>query len=183
MDDRKIVDLYFNRDEQALLETQSKYGAYLKSIAQRVLKSRQDAEECVNDTYQRAWDSIPPNSPQRLSTYLGKITRNLSISRLTHENALKRNKKAQVLLSEVEEFIPDSRGDFSTDLEIKEAISSFLNKLSVNERVVFVRRYFYASSVKEIAEDYCLSQSNVKVILYRTRKNLKQFLEMEGISV
>ena len=183
MEDNKIVELYFKRDERALLETQTKYAKYLGSISYNVLKSRQDAEECVNDTYQKAWDSIPPKSPQNLATYLGKIVRNLSISRLFYNNAQKRNKSIEVLLSEVEEFLPSESTSFADQLALKEIINIFLSRLDKIERIVFVRRYFYASSIKDISSDYALKQSNVKVMLYRLRARLKDYLQREGVSI
>ncbi|MBR2384063.1 MAG: RNA polymerase sigma factor [Clostridia bacterium] len=183
MEDYKIVELYFKRDERALLETQTKYAKYLNSISYNVLKSRQDAEECVNDTYQKAWDSIPPNSPQKLSAYLGKIVRNLSISRLLYNKAQKRNKNLEVLLSEIEEFLPSESSDFVEQVALKELINVFLSRLEKIERVVFVRRYFYASSIKDISSDYGLKQGNVKVMLFRLRAKLKDHLQREGVSI
>ncbi len=182
MEDCKIVELYFKRDESALLESQNKYDGYLKSISNNILSSRFDVEECVSDTYQRAWDTIPPKCPQRLSTYLGKIVRNLSISRLFYNNAQRRNKNAEVLLSEVEDFLP-CQGDLVEEIELKEIINSFLSRLEKKERVIFVRRYYYASPIKEIAADYGLKLSSVKVILFRLREKLKDYLQREGVSV
>ncbi len=183
LEDYKIVELYFKRDERALLETQTKYAKYLNSISYNVLKSRQDAEECVNDTYQKAWDSIPPNSPQKLSAYLGKIVRNLSISRLLYNKAQKRNKNLEILLSEIEEFLPSESSDFVEQVALKELINVFLSRLEKIERVVFVRRYFYASSIKDISSDYGLKQGNVKVMLFRLRAKLKNHLQREGVSI
>ena len=183
LEDNKIVELYFERNEQALLQTQCKYGRYLNSISYNILKSRLDAEECVSDTYQKAWISIPPKRPQRLSTYLGKIVRNLSISRLFYNKAQKRDKNVEVLLSEVEEFVPSDKGDLVDEIALKEIINLFLLGLDKTDRVIFVRRYFYASSIKDIANDYHLSQSNVKVTLFRLRAKFKDYLEREGVSI
>ena len=108
MEDERIIELYFNRNEYAIIETDNKYGKYLGYISANILRSKQSAEECVNDTYQKAWDTIPPKRPERLSAYLGKITRNLSISRLSYENAQKRNRKYDVLLSELEDCLPNA---------------------------------------------------------------------------
>ncbi|MBE5742943.1 MAG: RNA polymerase sigma factor [Clostridiales bacterium] len=183
MFDERIIEMYFERNQDAIVETDNKYGRYLNYISFNILRSRLSAEECVNDTYQKAWDNIPPKRPERLSTFLGKITRNLSISRLSYENAQKRNRKTDLLLSELEDCIPDNKGDFTKGIELKDAINGFLETLSRQERIVFVRRYWYASSIKEIGEAYGLKESLVKVNLFRMRKKLKEYLEKEGISI
>ena len=183
MEDNKIIELYFSRDELALIETENKYGKYLRYISANILHSKQSAEECVNDTYQITWDTIPPKKPEKFSAYLGKITRNLSISRLSYENAQKRNRKTDLLLSELEDCIPDKKGDFTRNIELKDAINGFLKTLSRQERILFVRRYWYASSIKEIEIAYGLKESAIKVNLYRMRKRLKEYLEKEGISI
>ena len=183
MEDERIIELYFNRNEYAIIETDNKYGRYLGYISANILRSKQSAEECVNDTYQKAWDTIPPKRPERLSAYLGKITRNLSISRLSYENAQKRNRKYDVLLSELEDCIPNADYNFDDQIALKNAINGFLTTLTNINRVVFVRRYWYASSINQIAKDYRLSVSKVKVTLYRTRLKFKDYLEREGISI
>lgn len=183
MEDNKIVELYFERNERALLETQNKYSGYLTSVSYNIIKSRLDAEECVSDTYQRAWETIPPKRPEKLSTYLGKIVRNLSISRLFYNQAQKRNKKAEVLLSEVEEFVPSDNGDLVEEIALSELLNIFLSRLDKIERVIFVRRYYYATPVKEIAKAYGLNQNSVKVTLFRLRAKLKDYLQREGVSI
>lgn len=179
MEDNKIIETYFMRDERAIIMTAEKYGRYLSSISFNLLRSRLDAEECVNDTYKNAWESIPPNRPQKLSTYLGKIVRNLSISRLFYNNAQKRDKTVTVYLDEIAEMT-GAITDFENQVVLKDLINAFLFSLDKLTRVIFVRRYFYASPIKQIAKDYKLSESNVKVILHRTRKSFKEFLEREG---
>jgi len=185
MDDKLIIELYWNRSEEAIAETQKKYGKYCHYIAYNILSSTQDAEECVNDTYQKAWETIPPKKPEKLSAYLGKLTRNLAINRSIHDRAAKRSQESKVILDEAEEFIPDplSVGDFTDEIHLQNTINGFLGSLTKEVRVVFVRRYWYMSSIKEIAKDYGLSESNVKITLMRTRNKLKEYLEREGITV
>jgi RNA polymerase sigma-70 factor (ECF subfamily) len=183
MEDNQIVQLYFDRSEEAISQTAVKYGKYCHTIAYNILHNFEDSEECVNDTYQKAWDTIPPKTPQRLSTYLGKITRNLSISRLSYEKAQKRNVNLTVILSELDECIPKTQGSIDDSLTLKYAIDKFLRTLQKEVRIIFVRRYWYASSIKEIARDYDLSESKVKVTLHRVRIKFKEFLEEEGVNI
>ena len=186
MDDSKIVELYFKRDEKALSETKAKYHKYCHYIANSILNSNEDADECVNDTYLKAWNSIPPSKPQRLSTYLGKITRNLALNMYIASRAKKRSDKTEVILDELCEVIPDSTNDGRAQADkiaLKDAINGFLASLEKNTRIIFVRRYWYLSPIKEIAKDLDLSESNVKVILHRTRNDFKVYLEKEGINV
>ncbi len=184
MDDKQIVALYWERSETAIAETERKYGRYCHYIARNILYSDQDAEECVNDTYQKAWETMPPKKPELLSTYLGKITRRIAINRYIHDHADKRSPGMQVILDEAEEFIPDpANGDVSDEIYLRDAINSFVASLTQEVRVVFVRRYWYMSSVKDIAKDYGMTESNVKVTLMRTRNRFKEYLEREGISI
>lgn len=184
MDDKQIVALYWERSETAITETDKKYGKYCHYIAHNILYSDQDAEECVNDTYQKAWETMPPKKPELLSAYLGKLTRHIAINRYIHERAKKRTHGTEVILSEVEEFIPDPEGrDVSDEVHLRDAINSFVASLSQDVRVVFVRRYWYMSSVKDIAADYDMTESNVKVMLMRTRNKFKDYLEKEGITI
>jgi len=184
MQDDQIVALYWQRDEAAIQETAKAYGNYCYRIAYDILHSEQDAEECVNDTYVKAWESIPPSKPERLSTYLGKLTRNVAINRYLHDRAQKRNAGANVDFDEVANLIPDaSEGNPLDECLIKECINRFMGSLPRQTRVVFVRRYWYMHSVKSIATSMGLSESNVKIILLRTRKKLKAFLKKEGIFV
>lgn len=185
MEDKAIVDLYWERSDDAISETQKKYGKYCHYIAFNILYSDLDAEECVNDTYVNAWNSMPPHKPEHLSTFLGKITRNLALDRYRYNNVHKRSAYAEVILSEVREFVPEPADDKSmTDrIALKDAINTFLTSLTLKERILFVRRYWYVSQIKEIAHDYDMSVSNVKVTLMRTRKKFKAYLEKEGIEI
>ena len=185
MEDNKIIELYWERSETAITETQNKYGRYCHYIAYNILYSNEDSEECVNDTYLRAWDSMPPHRPERLSAFLGKITRNLALDRYHRSRAQKRSSNVEVALGELEECIPDVRGGLSVadEIVLRDAINGFLASLPVRTRKVFVRRYWYLSTVKDIACDLDMSESNVKVLLLRTRQRFKSYLEKEGIVI
>lgn len=183
MEDHRIVALYWQRDERAIQETQQKYEHYLTKIAYNVLSDWEDSSESVNDTYLKAWNSMPPHRPGILATYLGKITRQASIDLLRKKNSVKRQASQYALsLSELEECI--SRGDITekyADLHLlAETISTFLRTLSPQARRLFVGRYYFMDSVKEVAA-YCgMSRSGAKSMLHRTRLKLKEYLEQEG---
>lgn len=184
MDDKKIIELYFERSEQAISETAKKYGRYCHYIAFQILHNEEDSEECVNDTYFRAWNAIPPKRPERLRTFLGKITRNLSLNKWEKQTAQKRGSgQTEQVLEELMECIPADNNveKVIEDKYILEILNDFLDKLPADKRKLFVRRYFYLSSIKEIAKDYGLSESKVTVTLFRTRKMLKEVLEKEGV--
>lgn len=184
MDDRQIIALYNERSEAALSETAKKYGRYCRTVAYNILRNEEDSEECVNDTWLRAWESIPPQCPERLSAFLGKITRNLALNRYKHKNREKRGGGQTVLvLEELNECIPgaDSTEEAANEALLVEVLNGFLAELPVDKRKIFMRRYWYLSSVKEIAEDFGLSESNVKMTLLRLRSKLKSVLEKEGI--
>ena len=184
MDDKQIVALYWERSEDAIAQTEKKYGRYCHYIARNILYSDQDAEECVNDTYQKAWETMPPKKPELLSAYLGKLTRHIAINSYIHDHADKRSPGMQMILDEAEEFIPDpADSDISDEIHLRDAINSFLASLTQEVRVVFVRRYWYMSSVKDIAKDYGMTESKVKITLMRTRNRFKEYLEGEGISI
>ena len=185
MDDSMIIELYWNRSEEAISETEKKYGKYCHYIANNILSNDEDAEECVNDSYLRAWNSIPPMRPNRLQTYLGKIVRNLSLNKLEKASTEKRGAgQAPLILDELAECIPDRRVDSVTEaILIKGVISHFLDSLSKEARKIFVRRYWYMASIKEISVEYGISEGNVAVSLLRTRKKLKSVLEEEGIEL
>jgi len=183
MDDRQIVELYFARSEQAIEETRKKYGRYCRYIAKNVLGSDEDAEECENDTYLRAWESIPPNRPEKLSAFVGRIVKNLALNRLEARHAKKRSGQAELALSELEECLPDTSGDPADELALRDAVNGFLDSLPKLTRVIFVRRYWYLSPIKDIASDYGIGESRVKVTLMRTRARLKEHLTKEGISI
>lgn len=183
MDDNTIVDLYWKRNEQAIEATANKYGSYCNSIAMRIVGNMLDAEECVNDTYQAAWTSIPPNKPAILSTYIGKLTRRISLKVLRSRGTQKRgNGEVELSLEELHECIPDS---FSLDeaVEFKDLVHSlntFLSQLPVNERRVFVLRYWHAYPVATICKRLGYSKSKVESMLHRTRSKLKKQLMKEG---
>ena len=186
MEDKDIIRLYLERSEEAISETALKYSVLLSRIAFGILRSREDAEECVSDTYMRAWNSIPPSQPKRLSAFLGKITRNLSLNRYQQLTAQKRGGGSrEVALEELEECIP-AAGDLQReveDAELAELINGFLDKLGRESRIIFMRRYWYFCTVSEIAEDMSIGESKVKMSLLRTRKKLKQYLEKQGVAL
>ena len=183
MDDKKIVELYFARSEDAIKETEKKYGRYCYRIAYNILYSKEDSEECVNDTYVKAWHAMPPHNPWRLSTFLGKITRNLALDRYAYHKADKRYGNTVLVYEEIAECIPHPGENCSVadEVALKIAIDGFLSSLSKEQRMIFLRRYFYLSPVKQIARDFGMTESNVKIILYRTRKQFKEYLEAQGI--
>ncbi len=187
IEDEKIVELFWQRSEEAISIVRVKYARYCYAIAFRILHSSENAEECVNDTLLRVWDAIPPARPNMLSIFLGKITRNLSLNYLEKNNAQKRGGGiAEHLLSELEECIPSSNNspeDLFDEQYALDVINRFLQETSTSKRKVFVRRYWYGSSIKEIGKDIGFSESKVSTILFRMRKNLKSVLEKEGISL
>ena len=184
MDDHRIVELYWERSEQAIKETASKYADYCYAIAYNILGNREDSEESVNDTYLDAWNSMPPHRPIFLSTFLGKITRRISIDKLRRRNAEKRGGGTLTLaLEELEECL-STRDDLQKELEIQilsDAINRFLEALSDTERRVFLCRYWYVDSIESIAEQFGFSQSKVKSMLLRTREKLKKQLQKEEL--
>lgn len=185
MEDKKIIELFNERSELAVATVEKQYGNYLNKIAKNILGDDSDAEECVNDTYLKAWDSIPPNYPSNLKIYLGKITRNLSLDVLDKNTAIKRGGSvADIVLDELSEIIPDSRVEKNQEsAEIIETINKFLENQTGENRKIFVRRYWYLDSVLDIAKLYHLSESKVKTTLFRMRKGLKEELLREGIQV
>lgn len=184
MDDRKIIDLFFARDEDAIRHTAERYGQRLYGLAERILRNMQDAEESVSDTYFRAWDTIPPKRPDSLFAYLAKICRNLSLKRLDWKTAAKRNAEVVCLTQEMENCIPDTRRDQELDArELGRILDSFLRTLSEENQLIFLRRYWYADTIGEIAQRYGLSEGAVLMRLNRTRSKLAVYLEKEGIRV
>lgn len=187
MEDDAIVKLFFSRDEKALAETAGKYGRYLMKIALNILSSEPDSEECVNDTYLRAWNAIPPARPAVLSTFLGKITRNLSIDRLRERQAHKRMHQAEgkseydLCLTELEECVPDPKNteDEATFHSLEKVISDYLRTLPAQQSQLFVKRYFYMEPLQEAAEELGMSQSKAKSMMLRARRGLKAYLEKE----
>lgn len=184
MDDNNIIKLFWERSEEAIVETSKKYSNYCFTISYNILYNNEDAKECVNDTYLRAWNTIPPNRPNRLATFLGKITRNLSLNRYKYIKAGKRGfGQVELVLSELEACIPapmDTEQIFD-ELVLTEAINKFLDNQKKIKRIVFIQRYWYLMPIKEIAEQNNMSESKVKSMLFRTRNELKVYLEKEGI--
>lgn len=184
MDDSKIVDLYWQRSEQAIDETQKKYGSYCYRIAYNILTSKEDSEETVSDTYMTAWNTIPPHRPSVLATFLGKITRHLSIDRWRTRNAYKRGGgQMELALEELEECIASNENVEQTyaKKELLAAYKRFIEKLPVTERRVFLLRYWYLDSVGDIVQKYGFSESKVKSMLHRTRQKLRRCLAEEGL--
>lgn len=186
MTDSQIIDLYWQRNEEAIKETDRKFGKYCSRIAFNILENREDSEECVNSTYWKAWNTIPPHRPQMLATFLGKITRNLALNIFEKNNAQKRGKgQVMLALEELEACIPDpcSEPPSLEKAELAKALNTFLAGLTDEKRKILVSRYWGLTSVKEIAAMYGLTEGKVKTVLRRTREQLKIFLEQEGISV
>lgn len=183
MDDSEIVRLFWERDEGALAEVSMKYKGYCFSIAMNILGSKEDAEECVNDTLLKLWDMIPPHKPETLSTFLGRITRNIAIDRHRQTLAEKRGGgEAAIAFDELSEIISGSL-DVESETERKELlreINSFLEKLPERKRNIFMCRYWYYDSIRDIASEFGLSESNVSVILNRTRHKLREYLSKKG---
>lgn len=184
MEDAKIITLFWQRDEQAVKETHAAYGSRLYSLSNRILNNHEDAEESVNDTYMETWKSIPPKKPTYFYAYLAAICRNLSLDKLDWRTAAKRNAEVVALTQELENCVPDrqSEGDFERQ-ELRRIFEAFLNCLSKENRLIFLRRYLYADSVAEIAQRYGISESKVKTQLHRTRNKLRAALEKEGIAL
>lgn len=186
MEDRAIVQMYWDRDEKAISATSEKYESYCLSIAGNILGNHEDAEECVNDTYMNTWNSIPPSRPEMLSTYLGKIVRNLSFNLYKKNKAEKRGGgQIAIVLDELSEIIADSK---TTEEEwnhrqLVDCINDFLGGLSAQKRSLFVCRYWYADSVKEIAKRFGMTENNVSVVLRRLRFHLHNYLIERGFEL
>ena len=182
MDDVKIIELYFARDEAAIEETRSSCGRRLRAVAKRILADEQDAEECENDTYLKAWNSIPPARPAHLLAYLIKICRNTAFDALDRRRAGKRSAHVVELTEEMQACIPDVAADVTVEHErMGEVLSAFLRAQSADNRNIFIRRYVLAESVSEVASALGFSESKVKTSLSRTRARLRSYLEKEGV--
>ena len=182
MEDQKIIDLYWQRSEQAIAETDRKYGGYCYAIAYNILSNREDSEESVSDTYMAAWRAMPPRKPGILSAFLGKITRNLALNRFAYDHAAKRNAPGIAVLAEAQEGMGIQTEDHFTDeVALKDVINRFMDALPQETRIVFLRRYWYFCTIEEIAKNCKLPQGTVKSILARTRKKFREFLTKEGI--
>lgn len=186
MEDSQIIQLYWNRDQAAIPATSQKYGNYCLSIAQNILGNSQDAEECVNDTFLNAWNTIPPHRPNMLSTFLGKITRNLSFNRYKYNHAEKRgNGEIHCVLDELAECVSDT-DDVEQEIDRRELVKEiniFLESLPSVKRDIFVGRYWYADGVQALAKRFKMTDNNVSVLLNRTRKQLKTHLSERGFEL
>ena len=186
MEDHEIIDLYWARDQRAISETAGKYNAFLWNIAWNVLRSHDDADECVNDTYLRTWNAVPPARPTAFRSWLGRITRNLSQDRWKQAKAAKRGgDEMELLLGELDACVPAPHGTEKAleDREIAALISTFLRCLPLETRVIFLRRYWYGESVADIAKRLGCGQGKVKSSLFRTRNALRAYLEQEGVAL
>lgn len=182
MEDEKIIALFFQRSEQAIQETDRAYGKRLWCLAKNILTSREDAEESVYDTYLRSWETIPPQHPLHFYGYLAALCRNLSLNKVDWRLAAKRHAEIVTLTQEMEACIPDWRQDAVMESkEIRRVLEAFLDSLSKESRLIFLRRYLYADTIAEICTRYDISESKVKVQLHRTREKLRAWLQKEEI--
>lgn len=184
MDDQQIIELYFARKEQAIKETETKYGRLCYSIAYNILNNREDSEECVNDTYTGIWNAIPPTRPNNFMSFICKITRNLSLKKLEFINREKRSQALLVSFEELEAILPDDRFTLDlSDADVGKLISDFLRTQKIDIRNVFIRKYYYFDSIEDIAKRYSFTESKVKNMLFHTRNKLKDYLIKEGIEL
>ena len=184
MEDSKIIELFFARNEDAIRHTADTYGRRLFLLAERIVKNDEDAEESVSDTYLRAWNTIPPRKPQHFFAYLAKLCRNFALDKLDWKTAAKRNAEVVSLTQEMEVCIPDASRDRELeDRELGRILDAFLRTLTPENRMVFLRRYWYVDTIGEIAARYGISESAVQMRLNRTRTKLAEYLEKEGIRV
>lgn len=184
MDDKNIVDLYLQRDEMAIKETQVKYGSYCYTISNNILSVHEDAEECVNDTWTFAWNKIPPVIPKSLKAFLGKLVRDISLSRYRANHAQKRYSGMEIMLDELEECIP-SEFDIQQKLEqqeLSDLINDWLESISHVDRVLFVKRYYYGVTVKKLAEIQSCTENQMAQRMLKVRNNLKKYLISKGVS-
>ena len=186
MKDQTIIALFFDRREDAIFETKKKYGDYLFSLSYHILKNREDAEECENDTYMEAWNTIPPHEPRSyLYAFLARIARHISLNCCRDRSRLKRSAFISELSAEMEQCIPapDDGECRIDDMTLSDAINGFLSKLDEEKRNIFVRRYWYLDSVADISKRFALSESKVKTTLFRCRNGLREHLEKEGYTL
>lgn len=184
MEDKQIIELYWNRFESAIEETSRKYGRFCFSIANNILRNKEDSEECVNDSYLRVWNAVPPERPKSLKAFLGKITRNVALHTWEKRQAKKRGQDTVTLaLEELQECVPSitNMEMLIEQILLVEVLNQFLGALEPEKRRIFMARYFYFYSIKEIASLYNISESKVKMTLLRSREILKKMLEKEGI--
>jgi len=184
VEDTKIIELFLNRQEEAIRETDAVYGRRLFGLANNILRSFEDSEECVNDTYLKTWHAIPPQKPRHLFGFLAAICRNLSLNRLDWKAAAKRNAEVVALTEEMAMCIPDAAQMRQVEAkELGKLLNAFLAGLPQQSRMIFLRRYWFVDTISQIATRYDISESKVKMQLSRTREKLRMFLEKEGIAV
>lgn len=184
MNDNEILDLYWSREEDAIRQTQQRYGEKLFALALHILDNREDAQECVNDTYLKVWNAIPPQRPTFFFAYLSKICRNQAFGKLDWNNAAKRKAEIVELTEQMQQCIPDTRAEISLEGEqLGTVLNGFLESIPQESRIIFMRRYYFFDSIEEIAERYGITQSKVKTRLYRTRAKLYDYLLQEGIAI
>ena len=186
MEDREIVKLYFDRNERAIIETSEKYGRYCSHIAMNILHNRSDAEECVNDTYLKTWNAIPPHKPSVLSTFLGKIVRNLSFNRYKSLHSQKRGGyETDLILDELCEIVSDEEQveDGVIREDLIEAVNEFIDLLSEEKRYIFIRRYWYSDSISEIASNCRRTENSTSVELSRIRGKLRDYIIERGYEI
>ena len=181
--DEEIVNLYFDRSEEAIAACQIKYGKSCHTVAYNILRSDEDAEECVNDTWLRAWNSIPPERPTRLGAWLSTVTRRLALTRYEKKTAAKRNGGMEASLEELSECVTAGSLTIADEVALSEAINGFLASLPTRTRMIFMRKYWYMDSIADIAKALGMGESAVKVTLHRTREKFRKHLAKEGITV
>lgn len=184
MDDKQIVDLFWERSESAIAETEKKYGRYCHYIAYQILSNDEDAKEIVSDTLLKTWKTIPPNRPEKLKSYVGMVSRQLAFNRYEKQHAKKRGEMALVL-EELSECLPicGDNPDMMSGIALRDSLNAFLGGLPKKTRNIFIRRYWYASSIAEIADEYSMKESAVGMLLLRTRNKLKTHLHKEDFNV
>ena len=184
MDDLQIIELYWRREEEAIIQSEEKYGTYCRAIAQRIVPRKEDTEECLSDTWLGAWNAMPPQRPAVLRTFLGRICRNLSINRAIWNTAQKRGGgEVDIALEELKEFGSESAEDAVETAELSRLIDAFLRTLPEKECNIFLRRYWYLDSIASIAQRYRMQSGAVKTRLNRTREKLKCYLREEGYAL
>jgi RNA polymerase sigma-70 factor (ECF subfamily) len=185
MQDSDIIKLFYNRSEDAIRELDEKYGKLCKHIANNILHDEQQVQECINDAYFGMWNSIPPNNPNPLRAYLCKIVRNISVKRYRDNHTAKRFTEYEISINELGDCIPDKNSveDIVRQKELTKLIETFLQKIDSKDRIMFVRRYWYAESVKNIANSFGISERNASMKLFRIRKKLRLYLEETGVSI
>ncbi len=183
LEDSKIIELFFDRSEEAITELSKKYGQVCKSVAENILNNQLDSEECVNDAFLAVWNTIPPQKPEHLLSYVCRIVRNLAIKKYHANTAQKRNSIYDVALDEIKECFPSSVSveDEIESVEFSKEIDRFLESMDKQSRILFVRRYYYSDSIEELSELFRTSKHNISVRLSRIRKNLKKYLIKEGV--